>query len=277
MDTEKKELHIVPPAHIQQAGVFALVMLGVFLTVLAVSTLKQYSFIGSGVTATNTITVSGTADVFAVPDTATFSYSVLATAKDVTTAQTQVNTKGNAIIAYLKQQGIDDKDIQTSDYSVNPHYEWSQAACPVASGSTPVYCPPGRQTLTGYDVNETVTVKVKDTTKAGDLLSGIGSKGATNLSGLNFTVEDETALEAQARTKAIDDARSKAEELAKELGVSLVRVVGFNENSGGPIYYAKTMAMDSAAGSAPSVAPSPTIATGQNKITSNVSVTYEIR
>jgi uncharacterized protein len=271
MDIEKKEIHIVPPPMIQNAAAIALGMLALFLLILAVSSLKEYSFIGSGVTATNTISVDGTGDVFAVPDTATFSYSVTATAKDVTTAQTTVNTSGNTIMDYLKSQGIDDKDIQTTDYSVNPHYDYGQTTvCPNG------YCPPGRQTLTGYDVSETVTVKVRDTKKAGDILSGIGSKGATNLSGLSFTVDDETALQAQARTKAIDDAHTKADELAKELGVSLVRVVGFNENGGGPIYYAKSMAMD-AGGATAAMAPAPEIATGQNKITSNVSVTYEIK
>src|SRR5262249_1359196 len=159
------------------AAAVALGMLALFLLILAISSLKQYSFIGSGVTASNTISVSGSGDVFAVPDTATFSYSVMVSnAKDATTARTEVNTKGNAIIAYLKGQGIEDKDIQTSDYSLNPHYEYSQAAS-CSSG----YCPPGRQTLTGFDVNETVTVKVRDTKKAGDLLSGIGGKGATNM------------------------------------------------------------------------------------------------
>jgi uncharacterized protein YggE len=269
-DIQKRELHIVPPKHIETAGIFAISMLGVFLLILALSSLKEFRFIGSGVTATNTITVSGTGDVFAVPDTATFSFTVMNTAKDVTTAQTSVNTKGNDIIAYLKQASVDEKDIQTTDYSVNPHYEYGTIACPGG------YCPPGKSTLTGYDVSESVTVKVKDTKKAGTLLSGIGSKGATNISGLSFTVADETALEAQARTKAIDDARTKATELAKELGVSIVRVVGYNEGGGGPIYYAKAMAMDSGMGGAPS-APAPEIATGQNKITSNVSVTYEIR
>ena len=116
----------------------------------------------------------------------------------------------------------------------------------------------------------------RSTKKAGELLSGIGSKGATNMSGLSFTVADQTALEAEARTKAIDDARAKAEELAKELGVSVVRVVGFNESGGTPMYYAKAMSMDSASGEA-AVAPSAEIAVGQNKITSNVSITYEIR
>ena len=268
-DYQKRELHIEPPRRVQMAGIFAVTMLGIFLLVLTASTLKQYRFIGSGVTATNTITVSGKGEVFAVPDTATFNYSVMATAKDVTTAQTEVNTKSNAILVYLKSQGVDEKDIQTSDYSVNPHYEYGTAVC---SGG---YCPPGKQTLTGYDVNETVTVKVKDTNKAGTLLSGIGSKGATNLSGLSFTIDDQTKLEAEARTKAINNARAKAEELAKELGVSLVRVVGFSENGGGyPIYYAKAMSADSLGRG---TAPAPEIATGQNRITSNVDVTYEIR
>ncbi len=261
----------MPPKRIETAAIFAIAMLGVFLLILALSSLKEFRFIGSGVTATNTITVSGTGDVFSVPDTATFSFSVMETAKDVTTAQTTVNTKANAIIAYLKSQSVDEKDIQTTDYSVNPHYEYSQGVC------TTGYCQPGKQTLTGYDVSESVTVKAKDTTKAGVLLSGIGSKGATNVSGLSFTVDDETALEAQARQKAITDARTKANELAKQLGVSIVRVVGFSEDGrGGPIYYAKTMAMDSSAGMG-AMAPAPEIATGQNKITSTVSVTYEIK
>jgi uncharacterized protein YggE len=271
MDLEKKEIHIVPPPLIQNAAAIALGMLALFLLILAISSLKQYRFIGSGVTATNTISVEGAGDVFAVPDTATFSYGVMVSnAKDVTTAQTEVNTKGNAIIAYLKGQGVDEKDIQTTDYSVNPHYEYGQSAC--SNG----YCPPGKQTLTGYDVNQSVTVKVRDTKKAGELLSGIGSKGATNLSGLSFTIDDQKALESEARQKAIDDAHAKAEELAKQLGVTLVRVVGFGENGRSPIYYAKTMAMDSAYGMG-GAAPAPEIATGQNKITSNVSITYEIR
>ena len=269
---QRQELHIAPPDMIVKAGTAVLGMLTLFLLVLTVSALKQLHYIGSGVAATNTIVVDGTGDVFSVPDTATFSYSVTTIAKDVVAAQTKVNTDGNAILAYLKAQGVEDKNIQTTDYSVNPQYDYTNGVCTPGG-----YCPPGKQVLSGYQVSQTVTVKVKDTTKAGTLLSGIGSKGATNISGLSFTVENETALESQARSKAIDDARTKADELAKELGVSIVRIVGFNESGrGGPIYYAKAMAMDSAAGGAPA-APSPQIATGQNKITSNVSVTYEIR
>lgn len=248
----------------------ALAMLALFLLIASFAALKGYRYIGSGVTATNTITVSGEGEVFAVPDTASFTVSVIETGKDVVTAQTAANTKGNAIIAYLKEQGIDAKDIQTTDYSVNPQYEYSNSIC--AAGT---YCGPGKQTLVGFQVMNTLTVKVRDTQKAGALLSGVGSKGASSVSSLSFTIDDQKGLEAQARDKAIAEAKSKADALAKSLGVSVIRVVGFNENSNQPYYYAKAtggMALDSV-----QAAPAPEVAVGQNKITSNVSVTYEIR
>ncbi|HVU75687.1 MAG TPA: SIMPL domain-containing protein [Candidatus Paceibacterota bacterium] len=252
--------------------------LGVFIAFLAAATiaeLKGLQFIGSGVTASNTISVSGEGDVFAVPDTATFTVSILETAKDVKTAQDSATTKANAVIAYLKGAGVDQKDIQTTDYSVNPQYEYSQASCPVSSSGTVVYCPPGKQTLTGYQVSQTLTVKVRDTNKAGELLAGVGSNGASQVSGLSFTIDDQDALEAQARGKAIDDAKAKADALAKQLGVRIVRVVGFSENGNYPVpYYAKTMA---AGASLDSQAAVPELPVGQNKITSNVSVTYEIQ
>jgi uncharacterized protein YggE len=271
MEIERKELHIMPPKRIEQFGVFALTMLGIFLLVAAIAQLEGLRYIGSGVAATNTLAVSGEGEVFAVPDIATFTFSVQNTAKDVATAQTAATTAENNVVAYLKAQGIADTDVQTTDYEINPQYDYSSGVC--APG---VYCQPGNPTLTGYQVSETVSVKVRDTSKAGTILSGVGSKGATNVSGLSLTVSNQDALDAQARDKAIQDAKGKAEVLAKSLGVQLVRVVGYSDNSGGgPIYYAKAsagMTMDAAA---PSAAPQ--IPTGQNKITSNVTVTYEIK
>lgn len=255
----------------RKAAAWALCMLAIFLLVATLGELKGLRFIGSGVAATNTISVSGEGTVFAVPDIATFSVTVQNTAKDVTTAQDATTKKGNDIIAYLKSQVVDEKDIQTTDYSVNPQYEWNQGVCPQGG-----YCPNGKQVLTGYQVSETLTVKVRDTKKAGGLLSGVGSRGATQVSGLSFTIDNEDAVKDAARDKAIAQAKGKAEVLAKSLGVSLVRVVGFSEGGGGgPIYYAKATAMDVGMGGASS--PAPEVPVGQNKIVSDVSVTYEIR
>ncbi len=105
----------------------------------------------------------------------------------------------------------------------------------------------------------------------------MGGLGASQVSGLSFTIDDENELQAKARQEAIDDARGKAEELADQLGVSLVRVVGFSESSGGypPIPYAFGRGGDMAVMESKAVVPD--IPTGENKIISNVSVTYEIR
>src|SRR3989344_5412527 len=109
----------------RMAGATALGVLALFLLVGTLSSLKSYRYIGSGVTATNTISVNGEGTVFAVPDTATFSVTVMETAKDVTTAQTAATKKANDIIDYLKGQDIDEKDIQTTDYGVNPQYDYT--------------------------------------------------------------------------------------------------------------------------------------------------------
>ena len=273
MDIEKKEIHIVPPQRIASAGMFALVMLGVFLLVLTISSLKQYHYIGCGVAASNTIYVSGDGEVFAVPDTATFSVTVQEEAKEVKAAQDVATKKTNDILAYLKSQSIDGKDVQTTDYNVYPQYDYTNGVC------TSGYCQPGKQTLRGFQVSQTLTVKVRDTKKAGDLLAGVGSKGASSVSGLNFTIDDQDKLKAEARDKAIAKAKEKAEALARSLGVQIVRVVGFNEDSEGyppmPYTYGRGgLAMDAAM---ESKAATPEIPTGQNKITSSVSITYEIR
>ncbi|OGG49575.1 hypothetical protein A2704_07160 [Candidatus Kaiserbacteria bacterium RIFCSPHIGHO2_01_FULL_54_36b] len=270
MDIEKKEIHIVPPHRMQIAGIFAISMLGVFLLVLTLSSLKAYHYIGSGVTATNTISVSGDGEVFAVPDTATFSVTVQEEAKEVKNAQAVATKKGNDIIAYLKKEGINEKDIQTTDYSVYPQYDYTSTVCREG------YCPGGKQVLRGFQVSQTLSVKVRDAEKAGDLLAGVGSLGASSVSGLSFTIDDQDKLEAEARDKAITKAKEKAEALADALGVSIVRVVGFNEGGNGPIYYAKEMALGMG-GATDAAVPAPQLPVGQNKITSNVTVTYEIR
>jgi uncharacterized protein YggE len=256
----------------KMAGGLALIMLSLFLIASTLYVFKSMRYVGSGVSASNTISITGEGEVFAVPDTATFSVTVQERAKDVATAQTAATKKNNDIIAYLKSEGVEDKDIQTADYNVNPQYEYTNGSC------TSGYCQPGKQTLVGFEVTQTLSVKVKDTDKAGDLLSGVGSKGASSVSGLSFTIDDQDQLEADARDKAITDAREKADKLASSLGVSIVRIVGFSENTAQP-YYARgaMMAMDAGNFAKAEAAPSPELPVGQNKITSNVNITYEIR
>jgi uncharacterized protein YggE len=247
-----------------------LVIIGiVFLATLTLGQVQGLRYIGAGIAAANTISITGHGEALAVPDIATFSFSIVSDKTTVAAAQTDATAKINAVTDYLTQAGIDKKDIQTSDYSVQPQYDYIQGVC--ANG----YCPPGRQVLKGYEVRQTTTIKVRDTAKAGDLLAGVGGKGATEVSGLQFTFDNPTAVQTDARTKAIADAKSKADTLAKELGVSLVRVVSFNENSGGVPQ--PMVAYGLGGGVSASKAVSPEISTGQNKVTDDVSITYEIK
>jgi uncharacterized protein len=256
------------------AGLAVLALLALYLLILAISELKSMRYIGSGVSASNTITVSGDGEATAVPDMATFSVTIQERAKTVSAAQKVATERSNEIVDYLKGQGIADKDIQTADYSVYPEYEYETRAC-----APNEYCVPGRQNLVGYQVSQTITVKVRDTEKAGDLLTGVGSRGASQVSGLSFTIDDEDALQNEARDKAIARAKEKAEALADSLGVRIVRVVGFSENGSYPPmpypYGRGGVGMDMAIAQEAKAAPA--LPTGENKIYSYVTVTYEIR
>jgi len=218
------------------------------------------------------ITVTGSGEAFVVPTIATFSLSVQESGKTVKEAQDKATTKTNKVVAYLEQAGIEKKDVQTQGYNINPKYEYPQARC------TATYCPPvGSPTIVGYEVSQSIQVKVRDTAKAGDVLTGIGSLEVQNLSGLQLTVDDDDAVLAEARAKAIADAKTKAEALARDLGVSLGNILSFNE-SNNPYYpmYAK-LEMDARGGVANQVAPAPALPVGENKVTSSVTITYEIR
>jgi uncharacterized protein YggE len=215
----------------------------------------------------NTITVSGTGEVVVKPDIATISFGVSAENLDVAKAQSDSATKMNSIIEALKKNGVDEKDIKTTNYSIYPRYDYTKVA-------SPMYPYGGKQVLAAYVVSQTVEVKIRDISKSGAILSSVGGLGVTDISGLNFSVDKIKDVQNDARDLAIKDARAQAEVLAKGLGVKLVKITSFSEGNRSPIYYG----MMEKAVSAPmmdSVAPS--VPAGENKITSNVTITYEIR
>lgn len=214
------------------------------------------------------ISVRGMGEVTARPDIGTFSFSVMAEGDTAVIAQNDSAEKINAINDYLKEQGIDEKDIKTSSYYLNPHYVYEEIVCiRYPCNSEPK--------IDGYEVSQTITVKIRDLDMSGDLITGVGERGATNISGLSFTIDDESNLKAEARAAAIEDAKEKAEKLAADLGVRLVRITGYYEEEYYPQYgYGGDMMMSSKMEVA-SVAPE--IPTGENQISSTVSVTFEIR
>jgi uncharacterized protein len=250
-----------------------LAIVTLFFVGKTINEFRESAYIGKNLPINNVISVNGKGEAVGIPDVATFSYTVIEEAATVAGAQTKATDKTNKALAFLKESGIEDKDVKTLGYTVNPKYEYTQAVC------TQFSCPPGRQILKGYEVTQTIEVKVRDTAKAGTLLSGIGSIGVQNVSGLNFTFDDENKLKDEARAEAIADAKMKAEELANQLGVKLVRIMNYNEMGDYPIYYerAALSATYGKGGAADGMAPAPALPSGENKVISNVTITYEIR
>jgi uncharacterized protein YggE len=215
----------------------------------------------------NTITVAGKGEIVVKPDIANISFGVTAENLDVAKALTESNTKMNKIIDFLKTKGVDVKDIKTTNYSVYPRYDYLQSQVYPYNN--------GKQVLAAYVISQSVEVKIRDLSKAGEILSGVGGLGVTDVSGLTFSVDNQDIIKDQARDLAIKDAKGQAEVLAKGLGVKLVKITGFSEGGNYPIYYAMDKVAASGIGGAS--VPAPEILTGENKITSNVSITYEIR
>jgi uncharacterized protein len=254
-----------------KVSVWVGIMLFVFLAVISIKELKSIDYVGLDTPITNTISVNGTGDAVSIPDIATFSFTVTETAKTVVDAQTLATNKINTALKAVKDAGVADKDIQTTSYNINPHYEYQTPVCNTN------YCPSGKSILTGYDVSQSIEVKVRDLGKAGSIFTSIGSLGVQNVNGLTFSVDKPEKVQAEARAKAITDAQTQAKELAKQLGVSLVRITSFYENNGviRPMAYGiggatKTMAADS-------IEVAPSIPVGENKVTSDVTITYEIK
>lgn len=259
------------------------VLLAVFLGVKSLNAIKENSKIGQGIYPTNVINVTGKGEVMAIPDTGSFYFSITEEAKTVNLAQEKASKKTNTIIDALKALGIEEKDIKTTSYNSYPKYQYSNSVCPMydsAGGvSMPRYCPPGKEVLVGYEVNQTITVKIRKTADAGSVLTKVGDLGAANISGLSFVIDDLEKVQDEARDKAIEDAKQKAKILAESLGVKLKRIVSFSENGNYPIPYGGYgmggMELQATKDATVSSVP-PELPPGENEIVSNVTITYEI-
>ncbi|NCN08048.1 SIMPL domain-containing protein [Candidatus Parcubacteria bacterium] len=250
---------------IKLAGV-VLVVLALFLFAEALGSFRN---LRNAEPIYNSISVSGEGEAVAIPDVATFNFSVSQDAKSVSDAQKQVTEKMNTILAKLKDLGVDDKDIKTTGYYIEPRYTYTSSIC------SPTYCPPTRQTQDGYTVSHSVSVKIRKTEEAGTALTLVGDEGATNVSNISFTIDDPSQVLKEARDKAIEDAKVKAKELAKKLDVKLVKIISYYDNSGdgGVPLYREALGGDAMLSSK----PSPNIPTGENKTTANITLVYEIR
>lgn len=249
-----------------------IVLLNIFLAVLIVSTavgiqnqIKEGRYIGQEIEAKNTITVSDTGEVYAKPDLALVSFSVKTEAKTVAQTMSENTEKMNKVIDFVKGEGVEEKDLKTTSFNIYPRYEWHKEV------GIPPY-PEGKRVLVGYEVTQRLQVKIRDMEKIGEIIEGATVAGANQVGDLQFTIDKQDELKAQARKQAIDKAKAKAEELASQLGVNLVRITNFTESSVIPRYIGFAEVPAPVIGEA----EVPQIEVGENKITVTVNITYEI-
>ncbi|MBP7831871.1 MAG: SIMPL domain-containing protein [Candidatus Pacebacteria bacterium] len=248
-------------------GIIAfLAIVSLYFVVKLINEIRAGEYIGTKDTP-STITVAGDGEVYATADIATISFTARGQGSTVKAAQEKESAIVNKAIDFLKEKGIAEKDIKTSNYNLQPQYDYGNCA----NG----YCPTRTPKIVGYDASQTVDIKIRDINTVGDVLTGLGAAGVTELSGPNFSIDDEDKLKEDAREMAIKEAREKAEKLARDLGVDIVRVTSFQESTGG--YY--PMAYDSKAELQSAGAPTanPVVPAGENKIAVSVTITYEIR
>lgn len=206
--------------------------------------------------------VSATGKVFAKPDVANltigFQTEVKATAAE---AVKENSEKMNKIIEALKALAIETKDIKTTNYNLNPLYDWTQT---------------GGQRLRGYQVSQNVTIKIRELDNIGEAIAKTTEKGANQIGNVSFTIDDEDELKAQARDEAIEKAKAKAEDIAKKTGMKLGKIVSVYENQ---VYYpearyASDMALGIGGGGA---IEAPSIEVGENEVSVEINVTYEVK
>jgi uncharacterized protein YggE len=212
-------------------------------------------------TATNAggITVVGQGTAYGQPDQATVIVGVETFAPTVEEATIQNQTTLDNVMAALGAAGIASEDIQTTNYSLYAEQ---------------IYGDRGPEGIAGYRVSNQVNVKIRDISVVGDVLAAVTSAGANAIYGVNFSVADPAALEAEARAGAVEDARKRAESLAELGGVTLGDVTIISEVVGQPVMPLGLggggFAMEQAA-SAPGISP------GQLSYQVQVQVTYSIR
>ncbi len=208
-------------------------------------------------TKSDTFNVSGEGKVSVVPDLAVVNVGVRAQGTTVKTAQDQMNAAINKVADAIKRLGIDPKDIQTTNYSINPDYDYSIQP----------------QKIRGYTASSTIQIKIRDTEKVNAVLDASTANGANEVYGISFDVSDKTKAENEAREKAVADAKKKAEAASKIAGFKLGRLVNYSENFNGfPI----PIPLRSTAISEDIEPPKPQVEAGSTEVTVNVTLSYEV-
>lgn len=249
---ENISLKIIPPKELKWV---LLVLLSIFLLVLTISEGLE---IKDKLKSKETITFSGEGKSIGVPDIASITLSVITekmTAKETMTENAKIT---NEVIKFVKEAGIDEKDVKTQSFILSPRYDWVE----------------GKRIFRGYQLTSTLAVKIRDLEKISDIIDGAVSRGANQVGDIQFVIDDPEKLKEEARNEAIESAKEKAQSIAKATGLKLGKIVSFSEAVTPQDYLSPYyLEMKEGVGGG----PSPEIEKGSQEIEVNVSLTFELK
>ena len=216
---------------------------------------------------TATMDFSGSGEVIAENTIAQMSFTFSEIDKDVTKAREVVSGKVEKAYETLRNNGIEEKDIQTTRYNIYPEYDYLY----------PVVGQPGRNVLRGYRVSHTTNIRIRDLEKTGDILDAVTAFKPTNVNNLSFTLDESERkqLEERALALAINDAKARAKRVAKDAKLHLKEIAAIRSYTDSAPYLKYGYERSAMLASADIETTTP-IAQGEDTISVSVTITYEI-
>ncbi|MGN7725781.1 SIMPL domain-containing protein [Luteimonas sp. 22616] len=227
------------------------------LSCLTMTACAQNAAPASAATSDGTLlSVSAQAEASRVPDVASLSTGVVTQAVDANAALAANAKQMNQVMAAIKAAGIAEKDIQTSGINVNPQYKYTDNQPP---------------TITGYQASNTVSIKVREIGKLGEVLDALVASGANQVNGPSFEIDQPEAVYDEARRAALEKAQQRAQMYAKSLGMKVHRIVSISE--GGGFQPPRPMMMAKASFDRAESSP---VSPGETTLTANLDVVFEL-
>lgn len=258
---EKQQMSFWPTW--QENKLFTLLLAFLFLIATTLGTvsickgIQEIRVVGFADQSAPTITVSATGKSLVKPDIATTDMTVTKTASTATEAQNVASVAMKTVIDAVKALGVPEEDLTTSNFNTSEVFDYDVSPAVV----------------TGYQSTQSLTVKIRNTDLISSVLDAGPKNGATQVSGIRYSVDDDTSTLDSARKDAIAKAEWQAVAIATSLHARIGRVVNYNESSGGnyPMYSGMMVDSMKAIGSVP-----PPVEIGQQTTEVTVSITYSL-
>ena len=202
------------------------------------------------------LSVSARAEASRAPDVATLSTGVVTQAADANAALKANSVQMARVIAAIRAAGVPERDVQTSGISIQPQYRYTDNQPPA---------------ITGYQASNTVSLKVRDIARLGQVLDALVAAGANQVNGPNFEIDKPEVVYDEARKAALAQAQARAQMYANTLGMRVRRIVSISEGGGfqPPMPMMKAVAMDARMESAP-------VAPGETTLPASLDVVFEL-